>query len=165
MEFQRIQTSQSDATQEILKWVANFVLIFDCLMNSILKKDVFFFNKKSSVFFFLHTGSRNWFEQKAKWNRLHHWCPTKPVATRALPMPRVSELIFISNVPWLVCPHVCRWITTNLTWAVYKQRQDKRNWVELHVLRLHYRTWSECLQLIAELTSFPDSLPCAWEWD
>lgn len=28
------------------------------------------------------------------------------------------------------------------------------------MLRLHYQTWSECLQLIAEVTSFPDSPLC-----
>ena len=67
MEFQRIQTSQSDATQEILKWVANFVLILDCLMNSILKKDVFFFNKKSSVFFFAYRDKKLiWAESQMK---------------------------------------------------------------------------------------------------
>ena len=68
MEFQRIQTSQSDATQEILKWVANFVLILDCLMNSILKKDVFFFQQEVfGFFFFAYRGKKLiWAESQMK---------------------------------------------------------------------------------------------------
>ena len=89
--------------------------------------------------FCLPTGSRNWSEQKAKWDRLHHWRSAKPVTTRALPMPRVSEPILSLTYSLLVVAHVCVGESPLIT------REDKRDWVEPYVVGLQYQqTWSIC---------------------